>query len=65
MLLIFFGITSFRPTSSAAINAIAKRNPPLPWFQLKLNESGKAAKANIVGLAISKIAMITLLFCIK
>lgn len=61
----FVGIRSFRPTSSATINASANKNPPLPWFQLRLNESGNTTSANIIGLEISKIAAIKLLFCIK
>jgi hypothetical protein len=61
----FFGTSSFRPKSSATINAIAKRNPPLPWFQLRLNVSGNTDRAKSIGLAIIKIANITLLFCIN
>ena len=55
------GIFNFNPTSSAIINANANKNPPLPWFQLKLNESGKTIKANKIGLEISKIPAIKFL----
>ncbi len=54
---LFFEIPSFRPTSSATMNANAKRNPPRPWFQLRLNVSGNATRANRIGLDIIAIAI--------
>ena len=45
-------ISIFSPTISATINTKAKRNPPRPWFQLRLKLSGKAISANNIGLEI-------------
>ena len=47
------------PTSSAAINAKANRNPPLPWFQLRLKLSGYAARAKTMGPAATASPMIS------
>ena len=52
----------FRPTNSAMIKANANRNPPRPWFQLRLNESGNTTRANRIGLAITPIAIMRFLF---
>ena len=59
----FVEIGCLRPISSATINASANKNPPRPSFQLKLNESGNATSANMIGLEIIKMAAIKLLFC--
>jgi hypothetical protein len=44
---------------------MAKRNPPLPWFQPRLKVSGKTANAKITGEAIIANAIMILLFCNK
>jgi hypothetical protein len=62
---LFFGISNFSPMSSAAINAMAKRNPPRPWFHPKLNEFGNTTSANKTGDAKIANAKMTLLFSNK
>jgi hypothetical protein len=46
---LFWLIAYLRPISSAAMNAIAKRKPPLPSFQERLNVSGYATSVKIIG----------------
>ena len=55
-------IPSLIPINSATRKTIAIKKPPLPSFQLILMVSGYAANANKVGLEISKIPAIRLLF---
>jgi hypothetical protein len=61
----FFGMSNFRPISSAAIKAITKRNPPLPWFHPRLNVLGNTTNANNTGDASIASAKMMLLFCNK
>jgi len=58
---LFVGMSSFSPTSSATIKANANKNPPLPWFQLKLKESGNAINAKTIGLEINPIPIMRFL----
>jgi hypothetical protein len=46
----------FSPTSSAAINAMANKNPPLPSFQERTNVSGYATSVYKIGEISTKVA---------
>ena len=51
----------FSPTSSAPINAIAKRKPPLPSFQERIKVSGYATSVYKIGEIIIKVAAMLVL----
>jgi hypothetical protein len=46
---LFFAGEYFNPTSSAAINAIANKKPPLPSFQERINVLGYATSVYKIG----------------
>ena len=48
----------FRPISSAAINAVANKKPPLPSFQERVNVSGYATRVYRIGEISIKVAAI-------
>lgn len=52
----------FSPTSSAAINAMANKKPPLPSFQERINVSGYATSVYKIGeISIKVAAMLELM----